>query len=113
MRKQHLTMGIAFALVASACTGIGVQTGPTLTSQIADEQALGNLWGERSEESPNGVVVEHDRNGVELADLWVEGGDVQEKTDRRAPRASALVERLTLTESVFGSYPNTSEVLPK
>ncbi|MGB5811640.1 MAG: hypothetical protein WBG86_13975 [Polyangiales bacterium] len=113
MNTQHLTLGIVLALATSACTGLGVQTGPTLTSEIALEQGIGNLWGEQ--EAPVATIpseIDY-RDDSSVADLWVEGEDQNAVDENEAPRVTTLVERLTLTESVFGSHANRSEVLPK
>lgn len=112
MNTQHLTIGIALALATSACTGLGVQTGPTLTSEIAAEQSLGNLWGE--EEAPVASIpsaIDY-RDDSSLADLWVEGQDVEAEEDETRG-ITAFIQRTTLTDSVFASNANTSEVLPK
>ncbi|MEM8608565.1 MAG: hypothetical protein AAGF92_15790 [Myxococcota bacterium] len=112
MNKQHLTLGIALALATSACTGLGVQTGPTVTSAIAAEQTLDTLWGE--EDAPvASVASEIDyRDDSSVADLWVEGTDVEAKRDE-SKGLTAFIQRTTLTDSVFASDSNTSEVLPK
>jgi len=113
MKKQHLTLGIVLALATTACTGIGVQTGPTLTSQIAEDTQLGYLWNP-SEDNPNGIVEPHLRDDVRLSDLWVEGEEQPARTaPEPSPRATNLLERMTLTDPVFASYSNTSQVLPK
>lgn len=116
MNKQLLTLGFAFSLATSACTGLGVQTGPTLASQIAEEQGLGSLWGEPDREPTTEAVEIELRNDRELADLWMEAdtkSDWNGNTTDEAPRAAAALERLTLTHSVFGSRTSRSQVLPK
>ncbi|MEM7139250.1 MAG: hypothetical protein AAF500_21945 [Myxococcota bacterium] len=113
MKAQHLTLGITLALATSACTGLGVQTGPTLTSEIAQEQGLGNLWGEQAAPVAS-VPSEIDyRDDAALADLWVEGQEPVAESGNEAPRAVSFLERVTLTDSVFGSDADRSEVLPK
>ncbi len=116
MNKQLLTLGFALSLATSACTGLGVQTGPTLASQIAEEHGLGSLWGEPNHEPPTEAVEIELRNDPDLADLWMEPdtkSDWNGNTGDEAPRAAAALERLTLTHSVFGSRVNRSQVLPK
>ncbi|MDH3199404.1 MAG: hypothetical protein OEM15_00790 [Myxococcales bacterium] len=116
MNKQLLTLGIALSFVTTACTGFGFQTGPTLTSQIAEEHGLGNLWGEPNYEAPVQVVEIELRDDRELADLWMEAdgkSDWNGNTTEEAPRAAAALELLTLPHPVFGSSANRSQVLPK
>jgi len=116
MNKQLLTLGIALSFVTTACTGFGFQTGPTLTSQIAEEHGLGNLWGEPNYEAPVQVVEIELRDDRELADLWMEAdgkSDWNGNTTEEAPRAAAALELLTLPHPVFGTSANRSQVLPK
>ena len=115
MNKQALIVGIALSLVTSACTGLGVQTGPTLTSQIREEQGLNELWGERGQPSPNSTVSVEVRD-EDTDDLWMEARENVEfngHSGEPAPRAEALLDRLILTDSEFGVYSNTSEILFK
>ena len=79
--------GIVLALATTACTGLGVQTGPTLTSQIFQEQGLGSLWGEVTDEAPEAVVRVERRDDTELADLWMEADGKSDWTHRRATGA--------------------------
>lgn len=116
MNKQVLTLGIVLSFATTACTGLGVQTGPTLTSQIAEEQGLGSLWGKPTNETPVQVMQLELRDDRELADLWVEaddGSDWNGSTTEEAPRATAVLEQLTLPQPVFGSSADRSQVLPK
>lgn len=104
MNTQLLTLGIVLSLATTACTGLGVQTGPTLTRQIFEEQGLGSLWGEATDEAPAGVVRVERRDHTELADLWMEAdGKSDWNGDRteEAPRATAILEKLTPTHSDF------------
>ena len=106
MNTQLLTLGIVLSLATTACTGLGVQTGPTLTRQIFEEQGLGNLWGEATDEAPEGVARVELRDDTELADLWMEAdskSDWNGDSTEEAPRATAILEKLTLTHSDFAS----------
>ncbi|MDH3624491.1 MAG: hypothetical protein OES69_05575 [Myxococcales bacterium] len=116
MNKRLLTLGIVLSLATTACTGFGLQTSPTLASQIAEEQGLGNLWGEANYEAPTQVAQIELRDDRELADLWMEAdhkSDGRGETERVAPRAAAVLEQLTLPHPVFGSSADRSQVLPK
>ena len=96
MNSQLLTIGIVLSLATSACTGLGVQTGPTLSSQIFEEQGLGNLWGEATDEAPEGVVRVELRDDTELADLWMEAdgkSDWNGDSTEEAPRATAILDK--------------------
>lgn len=111
MNTQHLTIGIALALATSACTGLGVQTGPTLTGAIAAEHNLDTLWGE-ADAPVASIPTEIGYRDDSVADLWVKGADVQPETDE-SKGLTAFIERTTVTHSVFASNSNTSQVLPK
>ena len=115
MNKQVLTLGIVLSF-ATACSGLSVQTGPTLTSHMVEEQGLGSLWSETTDPAPVGVMRADVRNDTKLADLWVKadnGSNRNGDSPDEAPRATALLDKLTLTHSVFGSDSNRSQVLPK
>ena len=116
MNKQVLSLGIVLSFAITACTGLGVQSGPTLSGQIAEEHGLGNLWGEPGTEASIQVAEIELRDDRALSDLWVEandGSDWNGNTTEEAPRAAAVLEQLTLPHPVFGSSANRSQVLPK
>ena len=101
--------GIVLALATTACTGLGVQAGPTLTSQIFQEQGLGSLWGEVTDEAPEAVVRVERRDDTALGDLWMEAdgkSDWNGDSTEEAPRATAILEKLTLTHSDFAVGSN-------
>ena len=116
-QTPSIGLGIVLSLALSACTGFGVQTGPTLTSQIAEEQVLGNLWGEKEAEGPNGqVALAQDDHEHDEADLWIEAAQGQSDWNGygdeldATPRADRVLERLTLKDSVLISYDDMSGV---
>ena len=112
MTKSQLTLGIVLALATSACTGLGVQTGPTVASAIAAEHSLDTLWGEEQAPVANIDSAIDYTDDSTLADLWVEGADVEPAADETTG-LTAFIQRTTVTHSVFASDSNTSEVLPK
>jgi len=102
MNTQVLTLGIVLSFATTACTGLGVQTGPTLASEISEEQGLGNLWGETTNEAPERAMRLELRDDSKLADLWIEAegkSDRNGDSAKEAPRAAATLEKLTLTHS--------------
>ena len=96
MNSQLLTIGIVLSLATTACTGLGVQTGPTLASQIFEEQGLGNLWTEATDTAPEGVMRVELREDTELADLWMEAdgkSDWNGNSTEEAPRTTAILDK--------------------
>ena len=107
MNKQLLTIGIVLSFATAACTGFGVQTGPTVAGQFAEEQGLGNLWSETTNEKPEQAMQLELRDDSELADLWLEADTKSNwngDTTNEAPRASATLEKLTPTHPVTTTF---------
>ncbi len=119
MTRSSLGIAIALSLATSACTGVGLQAGPTLTSQIVDEQALTSLWGEHTPDSPNGLVTLDAEHEHDEGDLWIESANAQSDwngygdPEDAAPRAERVLDRLTLKDAVFASDSYGAEVLPR
>lgn len=117
MNTQVLTLGIVLSFATTACTGLGVQTGPTLASEMFEEQGLANLWSDNTDQAPENTITVEFRDESEIADLWIESegnSDWNGRTADRTPRATNdMFVRPTLTRSVFGSNADRSEVLLK
>lgn len=117
IQKALIPLAIALSIATTACTGLTAQTGPTLSRQIAEEQRATSLWGELGAlQVPNGVVEVEDRTDRDLFELWpgaVAESRLHGASDEASPRATAVLQKLTLTRSVFGSHNNQAQVLPQ
>ena len=107
MNKQLLTIGIVLSFATAACTGFGVQTGPTVAGQFVEEQGLGNLWSETAAEPQEHAMQVELRDDSELADLWIEAegkSNWNGDTTKEAPRAAATLTKLTPTHPVSATF---------
>lgn len=91
---------VALTLGATACTGLGVQTGPTLTQQLTGEMSVGdNLWAANEPQVPTDMELR--RSTFDTADLWMEADDRSDwngDAHRYNPRARRVMDLLVVPE---------------
>lgn len=118
MRSPTVVVASLVALCGYGCTGLGIQTEPSLASQLVQERGLGDLWGVNQEHPESRVSPINDLDNVDnerFSDAWLATDDDsdwngQGASGQQSPRADRLLRTLMFTDEVMGTDTEVAQV---
>ena len=111
MRSSTVVVASLVAVCGYGCTGLGIQTEPSLASELVQERGLGDLWGVNQEQPDTRVSPIDDIDNVDnerSSDAWLATDDDSDWNGQGAsgqprPRVDRFLRAVMFTDEVTGT----------